>query len=243
MTQMLDKIELIDGTNGVGSNYEKLLFISSFNNATDKEIVSILSAWLTFCDKKDLLQIKKTIMGTMKGNPSYFVKSYPICYIHDHSFLKRRNETLYKTLTWGNFHFLLIRLYELLFAKEGFENEFNRIHGLLKTKEKNVYDIMATMFAGNTGFPTRNGMSFFYRYNLLYYWLSYKLGIWKSTPHVSNNLPCNDRIYEKALEMGIIKDNINSCAKKTMCLTKKAKEMFGEWDCYKLYEILDKDGN
>lgn len=220
-------------TCGVDSDDEKSLFISTFGEKRDAEIVSVLSAWMDNGFKYENTILENFVLAEM---------IYPLPYVLNYGgkskWKDKGNASMIGILTYSNLNNLLIKLYETYTTSDDLESAFYKYFSNYKRhKCKYAHDALSLIFCGNTGFPTIRNNGTFYRYNLLFYWLTYKLKIWKHSN--IGLLPCNDKIFENAYKYGVIPKRMKSTLTNTIKLTEVAKEMFGDDDFYKLYEYLN----
>lgn len=227
----MTKEEII--TCGVDSDNEKSLFISTFTEKRNAEVVAVLGAWMDNGFKYEDVVFENFVLSEM-----IWVLPYVLNYGKDGKWKEKGSASMIGILTYSNLHNLLTKLYETYIMNEDLEHAFYKyFQNYKRHKCKYAHDALSFIFSGNTGFPTIRNNGTFYRYNLLFYWLTYKLKIWKYTS--IGLLPCNDKIFENAYKFGVIPKRMKSTLTNTIKLTEIAKEMFGDNDFYKLYEFLN----
>lgn len=211
---------------GENSGMGMSLFLSCFKDK-DFEIVATICAWMANGWKNECETIQNYILKTMLPTPSEFIDNYEFRETHGSFFRLLTNEQLN----------MLLNKLKLIYKHHGsLEQCF--IDTLAKKKTKYNYEIFAKMLAHNTGFQSALSNCSFYRFNLLYYWLTYKFGVWQMQRHEKALLPCNDLIFKKAHEKGITKVLLKTNLPNTKILTQKAKEIYGEINFFKMYEDL-----
>ena len=213
----------------VNSDDTMSLFLSSFSEKKDIEIVSIFSAWMMHGWKEEESEIFDFVRNTFLPTPTSYITEYP----HS-SFYKSSNFSLFKILTLPYLDNFLKRLHDVILKYGDLESAF-----FCAQKKRDVFahETLARLFCGNTGFQSKHTNGTFYRYNLFLYWMTYKLKIWHLL--IKNALlPCDDFVFQKAYELGITNKVLKSNLPQTIALTEKAKKMFGEQNFYKLYEII-----
>lgn len=227
----MTKEEII--TCGVDSDNEKSLFISTFTEKRNAEVVAVLGAWMDNGFKHEDVVFENFVLSEM-----IWTLPYVLNYGKDGKWKEKGSASMIGILTYLNLHNLLTKLYETYIMNEDLEHAFYKyFQNYKRHKCKYAHDALSLIFSGNTGFPTIRNNGTFYRYNLLFYWLTYKLKIWKYAS--IGLLPCNDKIFENAYKYGVIPKRMKSTLTNTIKLTEIAKEMFGDNDFYKLYEFLN----
>jgi hypothetical protein len=227
----MTKEEII--TCGVDSDNEKSLFISTFTEKRNAEVVAVLGAWMDNGFKYEDVVFENFVLSEM-----IWALPYVLNYGKDGKWKEKGSASMIGILTYSNLHNLLTKLYETYIMNEDLEHAFYKyFQNYKRHKCKYAHDALSLIFSGNTGFQTIRNNGTFYRYNLLFYWLTYKLKIWKYAS--IGLLPCNDKIFENAYKYGVIPKRMKSTLTNTIKLTEIAKEMFGDNDFYKLYEFLN----
>lgn len=225
----MDSVAKIYNMN-VNSDDKTSLFLSSFMDKKDAEIVSLFSAWMTHGWKQEDDEIQDFVKSTFTPTPTLYIENYPRS-----SYYKNGNFSFFKILTFPHLDMFLKKIHDIMDKYGDIENAFVKSK---KTRDVYAHDTLSRMLGGNTGFQSKKTSGTFFRYNLFLYWMTYKLKVW-TTPIENTLLPCNDFIFQKAYELGITNKIYKSNLSKTVILTNKAKEIFGEKDFYKLYEIIN----
>ncbi len=232
----MTKQEIINLVSQVDVCDEKASFISTFGDKKEKEIVAVISAWLSNGVRNEDYVLKSIICGEMKGQPIDFLQDYRVtgCY------KDREYESLCGLLTYHHFHHLLIRLYSISKGSDTLQEAY--LYTLTKKKPPFSHDAFVRLLGKNTGFQTTKTNGTFYRFNLLFYWLTYRLNVWQDVDTTNAILPCNDKVFDNAYRLGIVEKPIKANLKNAVMLTNKAREWLGNNDFYKLYEILNNYG-
>lgn len=149
-----------------------------------------------------------------------------------------RNKSFFAYFTDGNLAELTDRYMKYVSSFGSLHSAF--IHYAVERPHEYAHEILAYMFGGGTGFQTLNSNGAFYRYNLLLYWLVFKLRVWDDVWTETILLPCNDRTFSRAYDFRIFKHHRKTNLQNTVELTKFARGLFGD-EFYKLYEILEYD--
>lgn len=208
---------------------DRLLYIETFSTIEDKEIVSVLCAWL--CGGKnandEFYVIKELVECTMGGNPLEYVKCF------DKEITKEEDyRCLYGLLSIQDFYGListLKRVYHLGTLEQAFIQQFKDVY---------AHDTLARLLGGCSGFPTRQSSSVFFRYNLLFCWLTWELKIWRNADESCGLIPMDDFMFQRAKDYGYIdKRNNSNSLKDAIEITRKAKEKYGK-NFYILYDEL-----
>ncbi len=205
---------------------ENTLFISSFRNSSNVqylEFVAIFMAWMQNGFKDEC----------------YFARSYLkhiLPSIPDSTYLiDTSNKCFYGNLTYNNLSSLLEKV-NSIDIRDCFKE---RMGNYKLYKCKYPHDGLASCFGDNVGFPTKESGGTFYRYNLLFYWLTYKFRIWDDVDYNKGIIPCNDSIFEKAYMLGVTRKRMRSSLKNAIELTNIAHSWFGDDDFYKMFELLN----
>lgn len=220
-------------TDEMDSNNKKLSFISSFNDICEMEIVAVLTSWMTNFHYDENYFIEKFVNEKMQPTPFKFILDY------DQMKFQDNNKCFFYTLTNHNLNELLQRIQIEILAHGSLKTAYIK-NGLTtrKFKHKYAHETLASMFGGDTGFQTRLAHCAFYRYNLLFYWLTRKLKIWNDVDTSNALIPCNDFVFRSALKHGIIKKPMKSTLSNAIELTQIAKDIYGNDNHYELYEKL-----
>lgn len=229
--------KIITASKTVNTDDKKSVFISSFHDKSDAEIVAVLTAWLTNGLQGEDYALHTIVDEIMQGKPSEYVDNYlPFMNFGDVA----AKQCFFRMFTYENLHNLIQSIKNARSKYGSLQGAFESVMSRKKNKCKSVHDAFAIMFSGNTMFPTRESNCTFYRYNLLYYLLAYKLNIWDDDKYnCFAKLPCNDDIFDKAFEFGVITKKRQSTLVNVLYLTDIAKELYGDKDFFILYDVLN----
>lgn len=224
--------ELIDKAYKVDTDDEKLSFVSTFDTLYDIEIVATLSAWVSNDVRGENYTIQSFVSDVMENKPTDYISTY----VQHNSCKQLYDSCFFRVLTDSNLHNLLNKFYKIWCCWGGLQNVF----------ETNVmqvsfaHEALAMCLSGNTGFPTARSNGTNYRFNLLLYWLAYKLEVWYDPWAFLDSalLPCSDEIFARAYMLGVVDKPMKSTLQNTILLTNKARDWFGDRDFYKMYELL-----
>lgn len=222
--------EIVNSVKDWDGGIKKPPFLSE--TKTDNEIIAIFTAWMTNQWKHETDKTLSYINDVFYPTPTDFVLNYPICDTE-----KIDTNSFFRLLPHDAFMCLICRLRHLIITYGNIENCFN-IWMETHKKAKHVHVALADMFGGRTFLPTIASNCSFYRYNLMYYLLAYKYKAWNSTYIYKALLPCNDKTFDEAYKLGIMKRQMKSNLENTEMLTNIAKNNFGN-DFYLLYEYLN----
>lgn len=218
----------------VGTDNAKALFVSAsvFQDIKDLEIVSVFGAWLSNDVFYEDYVFNKFVLTTLKLKPCDFVMKY------SNEYEKKGKASFFRFLTYEHLHNLIYKLKEIESHKNGFMGFYKDNISQQKKTDKYAHDTLARIFGQNTGFQSQKSNGTFFRFNLLLYWLTYKLKVWDIG--ISNNalIPCNDKIFAKATDMGFFKHLPRTTLENAIYLTDIARRNYGDDEFYKLYEIL-----
>jgi len=208
-----------------------ILFMPRFVSICDEEITATFNAWLSNGVRGEEHAIKTLIHEIMDGRPLEYVRNYGIGKTFEHYGV----ESFFGLLSYNNLHNLLSSLHNI-YSYNGTLEEAYR-----KKRKKNMckyaHDVLSLVLGKDTGFTQPKATCTHYRLNLLLYHLQYHLQLWDYDAH-KTLIPCNDHVFERAYELGVVPNKMKNNIRSAIELTKKAKEVFGEEYFYKMYEFL-----
>lgn len=223
----MTKEELVKKAYEINSDDEKSLLISSFSDKQDAFIVAVICAWVSndIYPNSEYYMAKHIVNEIMCGKPKKYIDNYTYLDNVDPRIRENKNLSMFNILTLKNFDNLCL---SLKIKRE-----------VQTTKLKFAHEIFFDFFGSGCGFPTIRTNSTFYRYNLLLYWLTYKLHIQEYTfkPTTKIILPCNDRILDNAYKLKVFRKKMRHNTLSALKLTQIAKNWFGE-EYYKMFELL-----
>ena len=229
--------DIIIASRNVDTDDELSLFVCTFPEKSDAEIVAVLAAWLSNGWTGENYALHTIVDEIMQGKPSHYVENYvPYMNFGDVA----SNQCFFRMFSYGNLDALIQAIKRAKSQYGGIQEAFEAVM-TKKKRIKHVHEAFAVLFGGGTMFPTRKSNSTFYRYNLLYYWLTFKLKIWTLCPFDDVALlPCNDKVFTEAFKRGLTKRKWKSTLVNVEALTNTARSIFGEnfSDFFKLYDVL-----
>lgn len=199
---------------------------------TDNEIIAIFTAWMANQWEHENNITLSYINDVLKPTPTDFVLNYPICESE-----KVDTNSFFRLIPHDAFMCLISKLKQIITTYDCVENYFNMRMNFSK-KARNVHIALAEMLGGRTFLPTLVSNCTFYRYNLMYYLLAYKYGVWDSIYMDKALLPCCDKTFKEAYRLEITKHQLKSNLENTILLTEIARNNFGD-DFYLLHEYLN----
>lgn len=229
--------EIITASKMVNTDDEKSVFISSFSDKSDAEIVAVLTVWLTNGLQGEEYALHTLVDEIMQGKPNHYVENY-VPYMNFGGVAS--NQCFFRMFSYGNLDALIQAIKRAKSQYGGIQEAFEAVM-TKKKRIKHVHEAFAVLFGCGTMFPTRKSNSTFYRYNLLYYWLTFKLKIWTLCPFDDVALlPCNDKVFAEAFKRGLTNRKWKSTLLNVEALTNTARSIFGEnfSDFFKLYDVL-----
>lgn len=228
----MKKSDLIRYAYEVDSDTGLSLFISTFLEVGDAEIAAILCAWMSNGIRGEEVVVENLINNTMGSDLQSFMHEYPKHRI----FTQQGIETFFGTLTYQHLDTLCMAISRAL---RDYDNLYECYQAQWKEKKcKYAHQALAYAFGNGCGLPTRSSNCTFYRYNLLFYWLTYKLRLWDDANIQNALLPCNDRVLSAAYELNVLHNRAKSTLATIESLTDKARDWFGDSDFYKMFELL-----
>lgn len=234
----MTKSEIITSLKDIDTDDDMSIIVSMSFGKSDAEIVAVLAAWLSNGLQGESYALLSIVEEIMQGKPSEYIENYvPYMNFGDVA----NNQCFFRMFSYGNLDALMksIKREKERFGdlQEAFEEYMSRpIYGC-----NFVHDSFAKMFGHGTMFPSNKSNGTFYRYNLLYYWLTYKLKIWHINPYDDVALlPCNDKIFSNAYIRGFTKKKLKSTCANAAVLTDIAHSIFVDnfSQFFKLYEYL-----
>lgn len=211
------------------SGMQMPLFLSTFKDKKNFEIAATICAWMSNGWPHEDVKIQEYIKKVMLPTPLEFIERFEY---------KQTNQSFFRILSSKQMNTLLSRIQFIYKYHGSLEQGFVDTLAF-ERKTKYNHEILAKMLSGNTGFQTTESNCSFYRYNLLYYWLTYKFNIWENKRYGRALLPCNDATFKNAYSKGFTKVLLKTNLTSTKILTAKAKEIYGKDDFFKMYEDLN----
>ena len=224
--------ELIEKVHGIDLPYTRIeRFIKSFEKDYDAEIVALISSWLSNGYRNEEFVVEYIVSEIMGGHPCQYVLT------------KKDYDTdnpisMCGMMTFGNFDMLMLKLKQTNLLMDGLQCSISKYMNNGRHKCRYVHNALSLMLGGGTGFPTIQSNGTFFRFNHLAYTLSHRLHLWNDLDNERMLLPCNDHIFQKAYECGIIRRPMKSTLRNTIELTKIARGMLGN-DFFLLYDYLN----
>lgn len=207
------------------------LFMPRFVSICDEEITAIFNAWLSNGVRGEEHAIKTIIHKIMDGRPLEYVRNYGM----GETFERYGVESFFGLLSYNNLHNLLSSLHNIYSYNGTLEEAYRKKRK--KNMGKYAHDVLSLVLGKDTGFTQPKATCTHYRLNLLLYYLQYHLQLWDYDAH-KTLIPCNDHVFERAYELGVVPNKMKNNIRSAIELTKKAKEVFGEEYFYKMYEFL-----
>lgn len=216
---------------GENSGMGMSLFLSTIKDKKDFEIVAVFYAWLANGWDNENYVAQDYINKHILPSPQKFISEYN----QDKNAVQT---TFFRLLTNRHLDNLITRLKYIYKYNDSLEQCFINT---LSSGRKSSYnhEVFAEMLSADTGFQTKKAHCSFYRYNLLYYWLTYKFNIWEMKRYGRALLPCNDLIFKNAFDKGVTKILLKTNLSNVKLLTQKAKDLYGTCNFYKMYENLN----
>ncbi|MBO7732729.1 MAG: hypothetical protein J6S67_09260 [Methanobrevibacter sp.] len=223
--------------NDNGTSGDKILSLLALESLcdTDKEIIVVLSTWLDNWDDDMCISKKEMLINLFMPSPTMAILDY----MENPCFEKsQKYMSFFRTLTFANLHNLILKIRDCLITSGsilGCCAKKRQIKG--RKKYKYGHDLLASIFAGETGFQSSLANCTFYRYNKIIYLLTYKYSIWDKKIIGKSIIPCNDHVFQNAFKHGITKKRMKVTLQNAIWLTNVARKKYGE-EIYKLYEEL-----
>lgn len=229
----MTKENIIEMAYKVDSDDVYTSFISTFTDDYNMLIVSIITAWFLNSNKDVSQVIMNFVDKRMRPNPVSFILHYNK---EDSDYAI---ESVFENITEKNFHNLIRIIKSTTTLQNGIKNAYLNYYNSARHKCVYPHEAFAIIFGHNTNFPNTDCKGTFFRYNLLFYWFTYKFGIWNDVDTSRAILPCNDRIFENAKKYGVTKTKLKSTITGAVKLTNIARNWFGDNDFWKMYEFLN----
>lgn len=204
--------------------------ISAMYDSRDMEVSAVICGWLSNGSPLDACAMKDVLYNVMDGKPYLYVSS---------GTFGGDNRVMHGMLTERHFRTLMAKMHDCYDAFGTLGTAIRESLG--KSRRMYVHTAIATILGGGTMLPTPAAMETFYRYNLMCYWLCHCSSVWGDIPLERAVLPCNDRIFRRAFDLGIVSHRMKSSLDNAVMLTKKARGVFGDAGFYKMYELLNSD--
>lgn len=213
---------------------ERLQLVRSFSDDRDMEIAAILCAWLSNGFSSETQAMFRLIYTVMEGNPYRYISEK-----HFNAIGSNGDYVVCGMLTSKHMKALMNKIYECYDCMGSIHEAVSIVFEERKKYEvKYGHEALAMILGGGTMFPTKKSNETFYRYNLISYLLSKSVPAWDLSISSHFLLPCNDEIFKKAHDVGIVSHRMKTSLSNTISLTKKAKKIFGEEHFNMMYELL-----
>lgn len=210
-------------------------FIANLKDDFEKQVMTIFAAWISDANKGKLYALERIYVEIMNADANGYVAS------KKYQELECASGSFCRLLSYKHLCALFDKINKAFFdGQQNFESNFITIFNNKKNRCKFAHDALAIMFSGDTLFETRKNNCSFYRYNLMFYYLTEKLNLWEKAKDVPALLPCNDKIFVRANKYGLTEKRLPTTIRGAELLTKYAKQMYGE-EFYQLYENLKYD--
>ena len=194
-----------------------LKFVREYNEKQDIEISAVLSAWLSYGNKKEYMDAIKSLLVNVIKEPTKWLMS------QEYRKYKDNYSCLYRMTTWHDFYHLCNKMYKAIY-------ENGDIGSSIGHKYKFPYQNLCELLHGETLIPSPQSHCANYNMNLLLRWMvrkgEYDIGIWNMHFSPDNLIvPCDITSTRNALNLGIItRKDVNK--NNAMKITKYAKELF-----------------
>lgn len=205
---------------------EYLDIISAYHDQRDKELAAVICAWLSN-GWRDEVYVAKRILKDLGDHPATAIADY--------TYTPNAQATFFRGFSCHTYRRFIQRCRDV-FAFSDTTLEDTVVEEL--SVNRYACYALAQILGGGTGYPTRNYNGTFYRYNLILYWLAYKLNVWTNIEPKAALLPCNQRVIEWAQKNGVLKCKAKMSLERVRDITLYAIQRYGQKDFYKLYEDI-----
>ena len=171
-------------------------FVHKFKDTRDIEVAGLLVSWISWGNRKAIINKGKELMNIMQGRPYDFLMN------EEHKRFKGRQEKVYRTFSYDDF-FKLCESMRLVY--EGFGSMGNKIRVYKNCR----YDhALRQMFGHCYGIPSLFSTSAAKRVNMFLRWMVRKddvdVGVWSHILDKSRLLiPIDTHVMRMAVELGI----------------------------------------
>ena len=197
------------------------------------ELAAVLFAWISNGFNREYFVMTDCINNIIRGGICDFICGYDA----HRTFAPNGIETFYGTLTYAQLDALCLSLSRIIKEWGSLCEAYQASYK--EHKCKMPHEAFFYAIGGGCGFPKRSANCTFYRYNLLFYWLTYKMHIWEDVDISTALLPCNDKVLQSAYELGVVRNRMKANLSNVITLSDKARDWFGEDDFFKMYQLLN----
>lgn len=176
-------------------------FVHKFQDPRDIEIAGFLVSWISWGNRKAIINKGKELMAIMQGRPYDFLMH------EEHKRFKGRQEKIYRTFSYDDFYKLCE---SMRLVYEGFGSMGNKI---LVYKNCRYDHALRQMFGHCNGIPSLFSTSAAKRVNMFLRWMVRKddvdVGVWS---HILDKrklmIPVDTHVLQMAQGLGITKQTI-----------------------------------
>lgn len=198
-------------------------FVHKFKDTRDIEVAGLLVSWISWGNRKAIINKGKELMAIMQGRP------YDFLMYEEHKRFKGKEEKIYRTFSYGDFYNLCATLRRIY---DGYESMGN----MMKVYATCRYDLaIRQMFGHCNGVPSIFSKSAAKRVNMFLRWMirkdSVDVGVWGDFLNKRNLLiPVDTHVLQMALTLGIT-DQVIANEKAMLQITEYFKAIFPSDPC------------
>ena len=204
-------------------DHDPVQFVHMFNDTRDIEVAGLLVSWISWGNRKAIINKGKELMDIMQGRP------YDFLMYEEHKRFKGRQEKIYRIFSYDDF-FKLCESMRLVY--EGFGSMGNKIRVYKNCR----YDhALRQMFGHCYGIPSLFSTSAAKRVNMFLRWMVRKddvdVGVWGDFLDKSKlMIPVDTHVLQMAQRLGITKQTMAN-EKAMIEITEYFKAIFPDDPC------------
>lgn len=197
--------------------YETAEFIQSdpvqiphrYDSRVNIEISAFVTAWIAWGNRKQIIQKADFIdREIFKGAPYHYIMGTDYEYKkQDWNQYKGDKTNFYRTFTYGDFHDLCARLYDVYKTAESMEAAIKKIH---ETNGETALSKLQSLFGSVKGIPDFETQSACKRLCMFLRWMCrhgspVDFGLWTICDPRNLIIPLDTHVHKQALRLGLVK--------------------------------------
>lgn len=198
--------------------YETAEFIQSdpvqiphrYDSRVNIEISAFVTAWIAWGNRKQIIKKADFIdREIFKGEPYHYIVGNTVERENRPEWEQYKGSTdcLYRTFTFGDFHDLCARLYDVYTSAENMEAAIKKAH---ETNGETALATLQSLFGSVNGIPDFETQSACKRLCLFLRWMCRKgspvdFGLWDVCDPRNLIIPLDTHVHKQALRLGLVK--------------------------------------
>lgn len=181
-----------------------------YDSRVNIEISAFVTAWIAWGNRKQIIKKADFIdREIFKGEPYHYIVGNTVERGNRPEWEQYKGSTdcLYRTFTFGDFHDLCARLYDVYTSAENMETAIKKAH---ETNGETALATLQSLFGSVNGIPDFETQSACKRLCLFLRWMCRKgspvdFGLWDVCDPRNLIIPLDTHVYKQALRLGLVK--------------------------------------